>query len=169
MAPKRLTGLAAVCASKVAAGTMDSRKGRARTVPAPRSRVRRDRCFLLMNAAILFPSNEALAARPCLFQMPAHFSIREARHLPCLPKMPEQSIAARGMARNALLRHLLLFFRRLPCDSFLSVGESLLASARRRVQCRGLALHSHLELRAADDAEHQFGETIVLVLRLLHD
>src|SRR5215831_10000048 len=50
MAPNRVRAFAAVCCNGVAAGTMDSRKGNAIVTPAPVRNVRRDRCFLVMNA-----------------------------------------------------------------------------------------------------------------------
>ena len=42
-------GLAAVCASAVAAGIMASRNGSASVAPAPRRTVRREMCFLVIN------------------------------------------------------------------------------------------------------------------------
>src|SRR5579862_3816229 len=53
MAPKRVrTFAAAVCRSGVAAGTMDSRKGSAIVTPAPVRKVRRERCFFVMNSIL---------------------------------------------------------------------------------------------------------------------
>ena len=49
MAAKRLLGAAAVCASAVRAGTMDSSKGKATTTPALLSIVRLEMFFLVMN------------------------------------------------------------------------------------------------------------------------
>src|SRR6266446_4252997 len=49
MNPQRAIGLAAVFASGVWAGTMDSRNGNATATPAPRRKVRRDKCFFVMN------------------------------------------------------------------------------------------------------------------------
>src|SRR5205814_1813811 len=49
MAPNRVRALAAVCRNGVAAGTIDSRKGRAIVTPAPRRNVRRERYFFVMN------------------------------------------------------------------------------------------------------------------------
>src|SRR5688572_2133105 len=51
MAPKRFSGLAAVCAMAVIAGTMASNNGSARVAPTPRRTVRRDIDFLVMNMA----------------------------------------------------------------------------------------------------------------------
>src|SRR5580692_11593798 len=45
----RSLGAAAVCASAVAAGIIASSSGRASVAPAPRSTVRRDRCFFVRN------------------------------------------------------------------------------------------------------------------------
>src|SRR2546422_8562558 len=59
MAPNRVRGLAAVCASGVAAGTIDSRKGKAMVTPAPRRNVRRERCFFVMNIMIFSSSETA--------------------------------------------------------------------------------------------------------------
>ena len=42
-------GAAAVLLSGVWAGSMDSRKGKANVVPAPRRNVRRGMCFFVMN------------------------------------------------------------------------------------------------------------------------
>src|SRR5262249_1553760 len=50
MAPNRVLAPAAACLNGVAAGTIDSRKGRAIVTPAPCKNVRRDRCFFVMNA-----------------------------------------------------------------------------------------------------------------------
>src|SRR3989442_5916142 len=52
MAPKRVLAFAAVCRNGVAAGTIDSRKGKAIVTPAPVRNVRRDRCFFVMNAIL---------------------------------------------------------------------------------------------------------------------
>jgi hypothetical protein len=49
MHPNRLRGLAAVPASAVAAGTIDSSRGSASVTPVPLRKVRRERCFLVMN------------------------------------------------------------------------------------------------------------------------
>ena len=49
-------GVAAVCASSVAAGTMASRSGRASVTPVPRRKVRREMCFFAMNMVALFAS-----------------------------------------------------------------------------------------------------------------
>jgi hypothetical protein len=51
MHPSRV-GVRAVCLEGVAAGTIDSRKGKAIVTPAPRMNVRRDRCFFAMNPII---------------------------------------------------------------------------------------------------------------------
>ena len=48
-------GLAAVCASAVAAGTMESRNGSARVAPIPRSTVRRDMCFFVIIMVVASP------------------------------------------------------------------------------------------------------------------
>ena len=45
-APSRVLPVAAVCASGVPAGTIDSRNGSAIVTPTPFRNVRRDRCFL---------------------------------------------------------------------------------------------------------------------------
>src|SRR6266571_8900361 len=50
MAPNRVFALAAVCLNGVAAGSMDSRKGKAMVTPAPVRNVLRERCFFVMNA-----------------------------------------------------------------------------------------------------------------------
>ena len=52
MHPSRVLPLAAVCASAVPAGTIDSRNGSAIVTPTPCRNVRRDRCFLVMNAMV---------------------------------------------------------------------------------------------------------------------
>src|SRR2546426_5431127 len=49
MAPNRVRGAAAVCVRGVAAGTIDSRKGKAMVTPAPRRNVRRLSAFFVMN------------------------------------------------------------------------------------------------------------------------
>src|SRR5687768_8356928 len=49
----RAVGFAAVWASAVEAGIIASSKGRAIMPPTPRSMVRRDRCFLVMNIGCL--------------------------------------------------------------------------------------------------------------------
>src|SRR5262245_22173313 len=51
MAPNRVLA-AADCRIGVAAGTMDSRNGKAIVTPAPWRKVRRERCFLVMNAIV---------------------------------------------------------------------------------------------------------------------
>src|SRR5262245_39803528 len=51
MQPKRIFGAAAVCASAVPAGIIESSNGNAIAAPAPRSTVRRERCFLVTNMA----------------------------------------------------------------------------------------------------------------------
>ncbi len=52
MHPRRIFGAAAVCASAVRAGIIESSNGNAMAAPAPRSSVRRERCFLVMNIAL---------------------------------------------------------------------------------------------------------------------
>src|SRR4030095_15661057 len=52
MKPKRCMGMAAVRASGVCAGTIDSRKGSAIVTPAPCKNVLRDKCFFVMNITI---------------------------------------------------------------------------------------------------------------------
>src|SRR5579872_1933434 len=49
MPEKRVFGTAAVFASRVCAGTMESNNGNAKATPAPRNIVRRDMCFFVMN------------------------------------------------------------------------------------------------------------------------
>ncbi len=49
MPVKRVLGFAAVLLIKVCAGIMESSSGSASATPTPRSSVRRDRCFLVMN------------------------------------------------------------------------------------------------------------------------
>src|SRR5215475_7831539 len=49
MHARRLLGAAAVLLSGVCAGTMDSKNGKATVTPAPLRKVRRERCFLVMN------------------------------------------------------------------------------------------------------------------------
>src|SRR6185295_14292534 len=49
MAPSRVRAFAAVCASGVPAGTIDSRNGSAMVTPTPRRNVRCDRCIFEMN------------------------------------------------------------------------------------------------------------------------
>src|SRR6266540_5448237 len=54
-------GFAAVCASAVAAGTIDSSSGSASAAPAPRSTARRGMCFFVIN--ISAPDGEAQGLR----------------------------------------------------------------------------------------------------------
>jgi hypothetical protein len=49
MKPRRGVTLAAVCASSVRAGIIDSSSGSARETLTPLRKVRRGRCFLVMN------------------------------------------------------------------------------------------------------------------------
>src|SRR5215467_12254169 len=73
MAPNRVLPLAAVCASAVPAGTIDSRNGSAIDTPTPRRNVRRDRCILLMNISALWQltnDNEQVTAE----EEPLHIS-----------------------------------------------------------------------------------------------
>src|SRR5437870_2950851 len=51
--PTRLAGAAAVFFSSVCAGTIESSSGNARVTPIPRRNVRRGRCFLVRNIALL--------------------------------------------------------------------------------------------------------------------
>src|SRR5882672_7538519 len=53
MKPKRVAGLAAVCARAVPAGIMASSSGRAMAAPAPLSTVRRDKCLRVKNMATI--------------------------------------------------------------------------------------------------------------------
>src|SRR4029453_4122336 len=55
MNPMRGFGFAAVWASTVHAGTIASRNGRPTATPAPRRKVRRERCFLVRNMSALRP------------------------------------------------------------------------------------------------------------------
>ena len=64
MHPMRLFGLAAVCASAVAAGIIESSSGSATAAPAPRSSARRDKCFFVTNIAQ--PSAGASLTRICI-------------------------------------------------------------------------------------------------------
>src|SRR5687767_13610858 len=50
MAPSRVRGFATVWPSSVAAGIIDSSSGSASVTPAPRRKVRRDKCAFVMNA-----------------------------------------------------------------------------------------------------------------------
>ena len=50
--PSRRTGCAAVCASGVAAGTIDSSSGKAMVAPIPRRNVRRGMNFLVMKLIV---------------------------------------------------------------------------------------------------------------------
>src|SRR5690242_20045528 len=52
MQARRVLGAAAVLATGVCAGTMESSNGRAKDTPIPRRTVRRERCFLVMNIAL---------------------------------------------------------------------------------------------------------------------
>src|SRR5262245_22821427 len=63
MAPMRVFGAAAVCASAVRAGTIDSSSGSASVTPVPRRNVRRERCRLVMNISMTPPALAALAKR----------------------------------------------------------------------------------------------------------
>ena len=63
MAPNLLIGLAAVCAASVSAGTIASSSGSAIVVPSPRSTVRRDSAFFVMNMTGSFWSLVALGLR----------------------------------------------------------------------------------------------------------
>jgi hypothetical protein len=51
---KRGFGVAAVCASAVEAGIIASKRGRASATPPPRSIVRRERCFFVINMIAVF-------------------------------------------------------------------------------------------------------------------
>src|SRR5207244_4426960 len=53
MQVSRLLGFAAVLLSGVCAGTIDSKNGNAIVTPAPRRKVRRERCFLVINMVAL--------------------------------------------------------------------------------------------------------------------
>src|ERR1700681_4494329 len=52
MNPRCGVGFAAVCARAVRAGIIASSRGRATTVPMPRKKVRRGRCFLVRNMVL---------------------------------------------------------------------------------------------------------------------
>src|SRR5689334_3597685 len=68
---KRLLGIAAVLASGVCAGIMESSSGSARVTPAPRISARREMCFLVMN--ISAPLLVRCALRKIL-RVPAHLN-----------------------------------------------------------------------------------------------
>jgi hypothetical protein len=53
---KRLLEFAAVLASGVCAGTIESSSGNATDTPTPRSNVRRERYFLVMKFMVLSPA-----------------------------------------------------------------------------------------------------------------
>src|SRR6186713_2656697 len=53
MKPMRGEGAAAVCARAVPAGIIASSSGSAIVTPAPRRKVRRDKCFFVMNMCFL--------------------------------------------------------------------------------------------------------------------
>src|SRR5262249_25869062 len=55
MPVKRLFGLVAAWAKGVWAGSIASRNGKAKVTPAPRRKVRRERCFFWMNISIKPP------------------------------------------------------------------------------------------------------------------
>src|SRR5262249_49946553 len=61
----RVLGFAVCAVTAVGiAGIIDSRKGSATAAPAPRSTVRREMCFLVMNILmLLIPYNQLLSAR----------------------------------------------------------------------------------------------------------
>src|SRR6185503_168541 len=86
MHPRRVFGEAADCANAVAAGTIESRSGSASVTPAPRRNVRRERCFLVMNMAIVpcnakckiqNANNPALLSAFCIF----HLALLSSFHL----------------------------------------------------------------------------------------
>src|SRR5579864_5525060 len=56
MQVRRVFGLAADLRSAVCAGTIDSRNGSEIETPRPRSSVRRDKCFLVMNIILSYSS-----------------------------------------------------------------------------------------------------------------
>src|SRR5262245_35819182 len=60
MQPRRVRGFAAVCASGVAAGIIDSRNGSATLTPTPWRNVRRDRWFLVMKDMCSLPTLRTL-------------------------------------------------------------------------------------------------------------
>src|SRR4051812_5056905 len=84
MHPRRVFGAAAVPASAVAAGTMDSSSGSARETPAPLRNVRRGRCFLAMNMRTLPTAKDRcflvtrLQWRPLLLPHPERLAPHDA-------------------------------------------------------------------------------------------
>src|SRR5450755_547775 len=84
MQARRVLGFAAVFARGVCAGTIESSSGSARDAPMPRSNVRRDRCFFVMN--MLFLSSPQLMAVPCIrwrrlrIFHPSHLEWRTLHH-----------------------------------------------------------------------------------------
>ena len=71
MHPRRVFGVAAVCASAVPAGTIDSSSGSASVTPAPRRNVRRERCFFVMNVTARVPPSYRFIWNGTLLTMPA--------------------------------------------------------------------------------------------------
>src|SRR5688500_9354048 len=74
-------GVAAVCASAVAAGTIASTSGRASATPAPRRTVRRGMCFFVINIVMTpLTGRLLLAAAGCLHVSPERVALHDRRH-----------------------------------------------------------------------------------------
>src|ERR1700720_1525228 len=84
MHARRVLGTAAVFATGVCAGTMESSNGSAKDTPMPRKIVRRERCFLVMNIALgllIQVAGNSIGRRVLIFFCSSHLE-RRAFHDP---------------------------------------------------------------------------------------